>query len=309
MRAIILAQEDYSNVGNDLAVALRTHTSIEAGCLARHRHPFGYPHGLQLDRDRRELIDEWLSSADVVICKDDRITPDDFGYAANKAAVRLCTAEGIIIRDNRADHCARAVRETAARVAFMADVNFPELAATYIPAPINVDGDQFSYAWERPERPLICHSPSGNRRFKGTDAFFLPALDILRSRGLEFDVDVIEKVRWSTCIERKRRATIFFDQADLRIGTYGVSAIEAMALGVPTLAYISDLAKHQAGGLLDDCPVINVRPSAESIAEAIEDLLTNDLGALSLMTRRWCERTHGYAWVAEWWRQVLESVT
>lgn len=303
MRVVIVCAEDYANVGYNLAEALNRHTDHEAACVTRNRHQFGYPHGLQLNRDPADKIREWTETADVVIVKDDRIRPEDVGVHVNPNAKRICTVEGIIFRDNWERHSEAARVYSDARVAFMADVNRPSLDATYIPAPI--DTDRFSYLWEDRSPPVVCHSPSGNRRFKGTDTIFIPAVERLQRQGMSFDLDIIHGVRWSMCMDRKRRGSVFFDQADWRIGTYGVSSIESMAFGLPTISYLSDVAIQQSKGIHDDCPIINVRPTVDSVADAIESLLTNDLSALSLKTREWCVATHGYKAVASRWDNLI----
>jgi len=70
------------------------------------------------------------------------------------------------------------------------------------------------------------------RGIKSTDAL-IAAVRQLRTEGLPVELDVIEQQPWSTCLERKAAADVFFDQVILG---YGCNAIEAWAMGLPVIA-------------------------------------------------------------------------
>lgn len=70
------------------------------------------------------------------------------------------------------------------------------------------------------------------RRIKSTDALEA-AVERLRSEGHEVELDVIEKVSWAECLQRKASADIYFDQVQLG---YGCNAIEAWGMGIPVIA-------------------------------------------------------------------------
>ena len=86
------------------------------------------------------------------------------------------------------------------------------------------------------KRPLIVHAPS-KRAIKGTSNV-LSCIQSLKTEGYDFDFKLVEGMSNNAAKDLYARADIIIDQ--LRIGWYGVLAVECMALGKPVLAYIRD---------------------------------------------------------------------
>lgn len=103
------------------------------------------------------------------------------------------------------------------------------------------------------ELPLIVHAPT-NVYLKGT-AFIEQAVERLRRRGLRFDYKRIEHMPHSEAIALYRRADIFIDQ--LLQGSFGVAALEGMALGKPVVCFIEDRLKSTYPPGL---PIVNATP-------------------------------------------------
>lgn len=196
--------------------------------------------------------------------------------------------------DTKAAHLSF-VRAVADRIL----VTDPEIAgyvgddAITVPRAIDLDSwpDVGVAADPPPEGPLICHAPS-RRGLKGTDAL-LAALDRLKAESVPFRLDLIENVTNDQTRERLMRADVVVDQ--LRIGWYGVLAVEAMALGKPVVAYLrDDLAAQAPPGL----PVVSASP--DTVADRLRDLLTD--GALrhrlAAEGRAFCQAYHGNIAVA-----------
>lgn len=80
----------------------------------------------------------------------------------------------------------------------------------------------------------IAHAPT-DRAIKSTDAF-LAAVERL-GHELRVEVILVEGTTWTTCLERKATADIYFDQ--VRLG-YGVNAVEAWGMGIPVVAGAAD---------------------------------------------------------------------
>lgn len=144
----------------------------------------------------------------------------------------------------------------------------PEIL-TYVPGAQIMPRALHEADWEysgfnQNKRPLIVHAPS-SRKIKGTDAF-LAAADQLQSEGCRFDVKLIEDVPYSEAVCAYREADIIVDQ--LRIGWYGVLAVEAMALGKPTVAYIRDDLWRDHGATL---PIVNANP--DNVADVLRVLI------------------------------------
>src|SRR5205085_6832737 len=84
----------------------------------------------------------------------------------------------------------------------------------------------------------VAHAPS-KRAVKGTDAV-LEAIDSLRSRGVPIELDLIEGVPNREARLRYAAADVVIDQ--LRIGWYGMLAIESMALAKPVVVHLDEQA-------------------------------------------------------------------
>jgi hypothetical protein len=111
---------------------------------------------------------------------------------------------------------------------------YPE--ATYIPNPVPIydplylpfvrDGLPETEVW-------VSHSPT-RKELKNTSEF----VEVTQGLALpHLRVDLIENTPHEECLRRKRRSQIFFDHMQ---GYYGVSSLEALSQGVPTLAGIDD---------------------------------------------------------------------
>lgn len=79
----------------------------------------------------------------------------------------------------------------------------------------------------------LAHSPT-RRDLKNT-AELLQIVAALRAEGTALELDLLENLRHVACLERKRRADLCFDHMQ---GYFGMSSLEALAQGVPTLAGI-----------------------------------------------------------------------
>jgi glycosyltransferase involved in cell wall biosynthesis len=146
----------------------------------------------------------------------------------------------------------------------------------------------------------VAHAPS-KRRIKGTDAV-LAAIDSLRARGAPIELDLIEGVPNREARLRYAAADVVIDQ--LRIGWYGMLAIESMALAKPVVVHLDEQAAvetEEAFGV--ELPLI--RADEHDLEEVLSDLVDrrDSLAELGRRSREYVERVHAHTTVA---RQVLE---
>jgi glycosyltransferase involved in cell wall biosynthesis len=146
----------------------------------------------------------------------------------------------------------------------------------------------------------VAHAPS-KRAVKGTDAV-ISAVDALRARGAPIELDLIEGVPNREARLRYAAADVIVDQ--LRIGWYGMFAIESMALAKPVVVHLDEEAAaetEEAFGL--ELPL--VRADEESLEEVLAGLLEvrETLPELGRRSRDYVERVHAHTSVA---RRVLE---
>lgn len=131
-----------------------------------------------------------------------------------------------------------------------------------------IDIDMWHYVGlKRVSRPLVVHAPS-REAVKGTPAV-LAAIESLKAEGLDFDFQLIQNLSNGEARALYEDADIIIDQ--LRIGWYGVLAIEGMALGKAVVSYIrDDLVSFFEGTQL---PVANANP--DTIRDVLRELILN----------------------------------
>lgn len=127
----------------------------------------------------------------------------------------------------------------------------------------------------RTEGPLrIMHAPT-HRITKGTP-HVLAAVEALKAAGSEIEFRLIENLPHQEARRLMQDADIFVDQ--LRVGWYGGSCVEAMAMGAVAVAYLHgpDIALSPFGA--SDLPIVSA--TAHDIEVRLAGLLQQDRAAL-----------------------------
>ena len=147
---------------------------------------------------------------------------------------------------------------------------------------------------DHPEGPLVVHAPS-RQAVKGTPTV-LAAVEQLKREGLKFRFQLIEGLPNDEARLVYERASIIVDQ--LRIGWYGVLAVEGMALGKPVVSYVREDIQHHLVPDGGEPPIANANP--ENITAVMRDLLKDGerRRALGRRARAFCEATHDSSKVA-----------
>ncbi|KLJ00733.1 hypothetical protein WQ56_08020 [Luteimonas sp. FCS-9] len=86
--------------------------------------------------------------------------------------------------------------------------------------------------------------------------------------------------------------------------SYGMSAAYALAKGKIVLSGMESEAR--ANGIYCDCPVINIRPNVQDIADKIASVIESrsKLGILSDASRDFAERFHDHKEVARQYAEI-----
>lgn len=336
-RILMYSPLDHSGSLYQWAAAINGHTEYAARLITFHPHKHGYELDLLLpfpDLDPRYDAGELFAEADVIHVKDEsgfflgtNGLPKDFLSKWGKPMV--FTANGGWTRKLRHNRDFQTfVSSFDARVAMTPDLNYEWFGGTYIPHAI--DTDRYLFSWADGQR--ISHSPTRTQHpaKKGTP-LLLEAVSDLQRQSPElirnWELDVISNVSYEDSMERKSMAGLFFDQAgahskeefgiDEVIGWYGNSAIEAMAMGVPTIAHLSAdaIARASRGGMenVHACPIINVDRTVQSLSKRIETFILaspEKRRSLAESSRRWAVEVHGHLSVgkllARTYSEVLE---
>ncbi|MDP3699458.1 MAG: glycosyltransferase [Hylemonella sp.] len=139
----------------------------------------------------------------------------------------------------------------------------------------------------------ILHNPN-HTGVKGSE-FILNAVNVLQQRGLKVELVLLQGVQNSKVMEVMQSADIHADQ--LILPGYGMSAVEAMASGLPVIANLSDhryTTIFRRFSFLQECPIFSSTP--ETIIDDLELLvrspqLRSELGRAS---RAYVEKYHSY---------------
>ena len=147
-----------------------------------------------------------------------------------------------------------------------------------------IDLSDFKLNNTKNNKLLIVHAPT-NREIKGTK-YILKAIEDLKL-NYDFDFKLIENMSYEDAMKTYRNADIVIDQ--LLIGSYGLVAIENMALGKPVICYINEKMKEKYPSEL---PIISC--GIENIKEKIEYLIKNqdDLKTIGINGRKYVEKYH-----------------
>lgn len=153
--------------------------------------------------------------------------------------------------------------------------------------PLAIDLSRYKYSpINLGECITILHAPT-SRSNKGT-VFINDAVGRLIDKGYTIEYLLVENVKHSVLQEMYLKCDIFVDQV---LGGYGTAAIEAMAIGRPTVSYLRDQHFNDdifPGGV----PII--RANKDDIFEVLEELIINkqQLQFIGLASRKFVETYH-----------------
>jgi glycosyltransferase involved in cell wall biosynthesis len=173
--------------------------------------------------------------------------------------------------------------------------------------PLSIDLSKYSFPGTKQKtenEPLvIMHAPS-NRGFKGTK-YIIRAIEELKMRGHKVKLKIVENVSHTELQNEFTQADIFIDQ--ISVGWYGTVALEAMAYGIPTCAFIDPLY-FKFIDYSDEIPVINI--NERTIADTLEKVILNrdDLSSISMQSRLFVEKYHDVKQVARKLHNVYQRV-
>ncbi len=154
------------------------------------------------------------------------------------------------------------------------------------------------YPSKNNSKPLIIHSPT---------APYAKGSNIIREvinrleQSFEFEYKMLYNMPKDEVSSFVEKCDIFIDQ--IIIGSYGLSSIEAMAYGKPSMCYILDEVFEN--GLDRDCPIVNVNP--DTFEEALINLLKspNLRHSIGIKSRQFVEKYHDTLKICE---QILNQI-
>lgn len=169
-----------------------------------------------------------------------------------------------------------------------------------IPNIVDIHNLQPNYPAIKPI-PLVVHAPT-RRDLKGTE-FVLNAVKELENKGVPINFKLIEGMNHTETMKLLSEADIVIDQ--LRIGSAGYLATEAMALGKPVICFIrEDLADKYP----DEFPVVNANP--DNIVEVLTNVINNpaEWKTLGVAGRAYAKKYHSAANVVNQYIDLYKSL-
>lgn len=167
--------------------------------------------------------------------------------------------------------------------------------------PLRVDVNRFTPHYPSIDNkvPIIVHAPT-NPEIKGTK-YVIDAINELK-RDYNFEFKLVQNMTQEEAFRVYETADIIVDQ--LCIGTYGVFAIEAMAMGKPVISFITDEMKKQ---FPQELPIVNA--SIYNIRDQLEHLLKNPevRNEVGIQSRKYAENYHDYRYVARYLNKVYSG--
>lgn len=171
-----------------------------------------------------------------------------------------------------------------------------------VPLRVNIMHFEANYPDPNAEIIKIVHAPS-KRAIKGTQ-FVLEAFDLLKEKYSNIELVLVEGKTQQEAFEIYKTADIIVDQ--LFVGTYGVFAIEGMAMGKPVITYISETMRNR---LPEELPIVSA--DVHTLKNVLERLILD--GELrrgkGIEGRKYVENYHDYRYVAYILRDIYYGVS
>lgn len=173
--------------------------------------------------------------------------------------------------------------------------------------PLRIDVTKFQPLYPNPdtEKIIIVHAPS---HFVGKGSkYILSAIKELKKK-YNFEFILVENKKQDEAIQIYKKADIIIDQMFAQ--TYGVFAIEAMALGKPIVGYISDEFRKT---FPEELPIVSA--SIDTLYDVLENLILNHelRRKLGIAGRKYVEDYHDYRKVAQVqldiYHQIIEPMS
>jgi len=179
--------------------------------------------------------------------------------------------------------------------------DLPAEVTTFLPYPVAVDADRAGQASRSGGGPVgrplrVLHAPS-NAALKGTRFVEAAVERIEHDLPGRLDYRRASALTYSAFLDELAEADLFIDQ--LLIGWYGVSVVEAMLVGTPSLCYLDEqdlgaVPPEMAAAI----PVVDANPS--TVEATLRRLLDDpgELGPIATAGRAYAKRWHDPAQIA-----------
>lgn len=282
MKIVLLTNRDCAGSGSQLYKALQLEHDVSM-FRRSNGNPFNHPLEGVVFKNKKEYsqIQKVIDQADIVHIKGDDPFFSGLKIPHKKAVI---TVSGTNFRREKYGGSPKfplSAYKGFRKTAITADLCYE--GVQWLPHAMK-NGERL---WKKSSPIVLVHSPT-NRQKKNTD-FIVRVFEKIK-KIIPCDIDIVENVSFNEANERRKRATLFFDQA--LIGTYGKSGVEAMRYGIPVVAWISDRVRKVKE--MKGCPVLSWPLDVSVWADEVVKILSTDMMDLSHRTTQWFDKTHSY---------------
>ena len=316
LNILMISQKDQAGSGKKICESIEKIGGIRIRLLIAEPHQFKYKYDYLLRDFKDKSIYKLFENIDIIHFKGDQLPRNFWNGIILPECPYIVTVGGSGFRRNEKNtheivakqwnSIESYVQNTVFRTAITPDLNYENFYGEWSPHPI--DCKEFENTFKLGEKLKIIHSPS-NKFKKGTNEYILPAIELLKANGFDFEFELIENLSNEDCINKKKNANLIIDQI-FDTGFYGMNAVEAMAYGIPVMAYISDEAIQQSDNKLNNCPVINVKKSIKEVYEKLKYFIENPekLIEISKQTKEYCNKIHSFETNGKYWIQKYNEI-
>lgn len=227
---------------------------------------------------------------------------DDIRYFYNREKPKYYPYKQLVVRSKRTKRANDRIMKYADTV-----ITHDEELRKHIPhsrlyiTPLRIDINKFVPIYPEPEkeRIIIVHAPS-DYIGKGSK-YVIASMDSLKQKcNIEFIL--VEKKTQKEAFEIYKKADIIIDQFFAQ--TYGVFAVEAMAMGKPVVGYISDEIRKT---FPDSMPIVSA--TIDNMTDVLEGLIRDGARRrkLGIAGRKYVEAYHDYRKVAQVQMDIYNS--
>ncbi len=324
---LFMSIHDWANTTYEAVRAINSVGRVEARHVVFWKHPWQYPYDVlvnvaqQNDRIATEQ-ESWPEAAELMQRADTiHLWNCEFSDFYNKGVhgkvfeepvkipmekVRSCTYAGTQYRNGH-----KIINQRLRSMGIKVCVEDPCFdweadTATFIPHAVDTEGLKPLPFDERHKYSIGCYNPG--RSYYDDDLKILEhAISGLQHNGIDATIAMKRlPIPNKEHMEQLARCWFFFQSMNTGLGTFGRSALEACALGIPAFSYISDraLAQDRIGGFHNPA-IINVTPA--TLAQSMVDACQTDYATLSNRCRQWVHDYYGYHIIGEMYTKFFEE--
>lgn len=282
MNVVMIAINDPAGTAIAFCNALNRYTNVRARLITYEiRYNFMFQKDLHVPwLESFDEAEEVLKKADVIHF---HMTANEYlrvgplhlqDYIDGKLLVHHHHGEPLF-RANPREFADREIAEGRPALVSTPDLHkmYPE--ATYLPNLVPQDDAPYLPVERGPRLGdyfIVSHSPT-RKDLKNTDTF-IEVCERLASRLKYFKYRVIEMTPHLECLRQKRHSSVFFDHMQ---GYYGVSSLEALAMGIPTIAGLDEWNQEEIRRFAgtDELPWVVAR-NPEMLEEALTMLYSDE---------------------------------